>query len=80
VAKAPVFLQITFIRECLPAILTPPVKVVHVVIEVIGIGEVLIAALTIVMTRRVGEVLNEAEVRREISVAILAVIVRRRVI
>jgi len=80
VAKAPVFLQITLICECLPAILTPPVTVVHVVIKVIGIDEVLIAALTIVMTLRVGEVLNEAEVRREISVAVLAVIVRRRVI
>ena len=74
------FLQITVILECLPAILTPPVTIVHVVVEVVGIVEVLVAALAISMARRVGVVLNEARMRREISVAVVAVVVRRRVI
>lgn len=78
--EAPVFLQIIFIHECFPAILTPPVAVVHVVIKIVGIIEVLIAALAICMTRRVRVVLNEAGVRQEISVAVVAVVVRRRVI
>ena len=73
-------LQITFIHECLLTILTPPVTVVHVVIKVVGIDEVFIAALAISMTRRVGVVLNEARLRREIPIAVVAVVVRRRLI
>ena len=73
-------LQIPFRRECFITIPAPPVTVVHVVIKFVGIVEVLIAALAISMTWRVGVVPNEARVRREISVASVAVVVRRRVI
>ena len=73
-------LQILFPREYLITIPAPPVTVVHVFIKFIGIVEVLIAGLAISMTWRVGVVTNEARVRREISVASVAVVVRRRVI
>lgn len=74
------FLEPCFPYECLIAISAPPVTVVHVAIKVVFVVEVLIAALAIIVSWRVGVVLHKARVRREIPVAVVAVVVRRRAI
>ena len=63
--------------ECLIAISAPPVTVVHVAIKVVRIVEVLFADLAIIVSWRVGVVLYKARVGREITVAGVAVVVRR---